>query len=145
MAAVDLGEICIDDIVAGRIEINQNTKNDVPDNKDFDDDASCFTTATDNSVNATDIYGNNCMGPGDERETNSTNRHHENGANPQNLHPPTPEIAMPGDLIQINNSSSPNDANEENNHQTASDVNVSPIPKGRSLAHFKSGAVHRPH
>ena len=67
MAAVDPGKIFIDDIVAGQIKISQNTKSHVvPDNEDFDDDTSCFITATADSVNATNIYGNNGMGPGDE-------------------------------------------------------------------------------
>ena len=88
MASADPGEVFIDDIVAGRIEIDQNTENhDVPDNKDFDDDASCFTTGTVDSVNATNIYGNNGMGPGDEGDDNNTNQHSENDQNPQNLRP----------------------------------------------------------
>ena len=47
MAAVDPGENFIDNIVAGRIEVNHNSENQqVPDNEDFDDDAGCFTTVT---------------------------------------------------------------------------------------------------
>ena len=78
MATVDLGEIFIDNIVAGRIEIDQNTENhDIPDNEDFDDDASCLTTGTVDSINATDIYGNNGTGPGDEGDDKNTNQHSE--------------------------------------------------------------------
>ena len=108
MAAMDPGKIFIDDIIAGRIEVDKKSKNQqVPDNEDFDDDAGCFTTATVYSVSATNIYSNHGTGPGDEREPYSTNRHSENGANLQNLRPTTPEIAVPGDLMQINNSSPP--------------------------------------
>jgi len=96
MAAVDPGKIFIDDIVTGWIKINQKTQNhNVPDNKDFDNDASCFTTATVNSVNVTDVYGNNGMDPGNEQEANIANRYIQNGSNLQNLQPPTPEIAVP--------------------------------------------------
>jgi len=64
MASVDLGEVFIDNILAGRIDIDQNTENhDVPYNKDFDDDDSCFTTGTVDSINATGIYGNNGTPP----------------------------------------------------------------------------------
>jgi len=137
MMVADLGEIFIDNIVAGRIEVDQNSENqEVPDNEDFVNDASCFTTATVDSVTATNIYGNHDMGPGDEREANSTNQDSENGANSQNLRPPTAKMEVPGDLMQINISSSPNVPNEKNNHQTASDDNDPSIPNGRSLAHF---------
>ena len=75
MASVDPWEVFIDDIVAGRIEIDQNTENhDVPDNEDFGDHASCFTTGTVDSVHATNIYGNIGTGPGDEGADNSTNQ-----------------------------------------------------------------------
>ena len=78
MASVDPGEVFIDDIVAGRIKIDQNTENhNVSDNEDFGDDASCFTTGTVDSVNATDIYGNNGTGPGNEGDDNNTNQHSE--------------------------------------------------------------------
>jgi hypothetical protein len=137
MASADPGEVFIDDIVAGRIEIDENTENhDVPDNEDFDDDASCFTTGTVDSVNATDIYGNIGTGPGDEGGDNNTNQHSENEQIPQNLRPASPEIAMPRDLMQNNNASSPNDENQELIQQPASEDTASPIPKGRSLAHF---------
>jgi len=134
---VDPGEVFIDDIVAGRIKIDQNTDNhDVPDNEDFDDDASCFTTGTVDSIHATDIYGNNGMGPGNEGDDNNTNQHSESDQNPQNLRPASPEIAVPGDLMQINNSSSSNYENQELIHEPASEDTASPIQKGRSLAHF---------
>jgi len=137
MASADPGEVFIDDIVAGRIEIDENTENhDVPDNEDFDDDASCFTTGTVDSVNATDIYGNIGTGPGDEGDDNNTNQHSENEQIPQNLRPASPEIAMPQDLMQNNNASSPNDENEQLDHPPASEDSDCTIPKGRSLAHF---------
>ena len=137
MVSADPGEVFIDDIVAGRIEIDQNKENhDVPDNKDFDDDANYFTTGTVDSINATNVYGNNGMGPGDEGGDNNTNQHSENDQNPQNLRPASPEIAVSRDLMQINNSSSPNDENQELIQQPASEDTASPIPKGRSLAHF---------
>ena len=82
----DPGEVLIDDIVAPTIEELQNTQNDdAPGFKDFDNNASTFTTEAMYNASARNIYDNHMMGPGNEENVETVNQDIENSVNPQNL------------------------------------------------------------
>ena len=59
MASADAGEVFLDDLVAScdsRAESSENWG--IPEEEDFDEDASQFTICTANSALVEDIYGN---------------------------------------------------------------------------------------
>ena len=55
----ELGELFIDTLLIGPSDASEIEENhDVPDEEDFEDDRSHFTTETVDDATATDIYGN---------------------------------------------------------------------------------------
>jgi len=86
MATEVPGELFIVEIVAPTIERPQNTENvDVPDAKDFDDDASVFTTQTVNSSSGGDIIDDLTGRVRDETGVEVKNESSQNCINSQNL------------------------------------------------------------
>ena len=95
MEIYDPGKVFIDTLLirpSDASEIAEN--NDVPDEEDFEDDGSHFTTETVDDAAATDIYGNLETPPIDEDATELANQIDKPTQNPRN---PPPEIAILAD------------------------------------------------
>ena len=128
------GEVFIDTILIGpsdAFEIEEN--HDIPDEEDFEDDGSHFTTETVDDATATDIYGNLEGPPIDEDASELEIQIDEPTPNPRN---PPPEIAIPADARETVTQQ----ILQPNNAQETSSPSISPngtIPKSRSLAHNK--------
>ena len=79
MSSADLGEVFLDDLIAGQDfdpDLSENDDADV--DSHFDDDASEFSTETIHSVDAKDIYGLPEAPPGDDLRAESENERDEN-------------------------------------------------------------------
>ena len=105
MAAVDPGEVFIEDLLLPLAEQQEITENlDVPDTDDFDDDASQFTTDTVEDITGEDVFGNVVPTQGDENKKEDPSNHDENRPNTQNLRAeidtaqPISESPIPDDL-----------------------------------------------
>ena len=95
MEESDPGEVFIDTLLTGPSDEPEFADNqDVPDDEDFDDDGSQFTTDTVDDAAATDIYGNLEMPPGDEDAAEPANQNCEHTQIPSL---PPPEIALPAE------------------------------------------------
>ena len=114
---------------------------DVPDDEDFDDDESQFTTYTVDDAAATDIYGNTETPPGNEEAAESPN---QNDKHTQIPSVPPPEIALPAEAGGIDTQPilHPNNDQEPTLLSTSPMVQPfqrpDPFPKTRSLAHEKN-------
>ena len=81
MVSPEPGEVFMDSLIAARAEQPQTTKNDdVPDEEDFDDDRSDFTTESVDDPSLTDIYGLPELCPGNEQGVAPDIQPPENGA-----------------------------------------------------------------
>jgi len=82
MASEDPNEVFITDVAVTMIERSQNLQNyDVPNAKDFDDDASAFTTQTVESLLVGNIFDDPTVRPGNERALEATNESTQNCVN----------------------------------------------------------------
>ena len=69
------GKVFIDILLIGPSDVSEIEENhDIPDEEDFEDDGSHFTTETVEDITATDIYGNLEGPPIDEMQQNSRAR-----------------------------------------------------------------------
>ena len=86
MASEDPNEVFITDVAVTMIERSQNLQNyDVPNAKDFDDDASALTTQTVESLSVRDIFNNPTARLGDETALEAANKSTQNCVNLQNV------------------------------------------------------------
>ena len=89
------GEVFIDTLLIGPSDASEIEENhDVPNEEDFEDDGSHFTTETVDDATATDIYGNLETPPIDEDAAELASQIDEPTQNTRN---PPPEIAIPAD------------------------------------------------
>ena len=81
----ELGELFIDTLLIGPSDASEIEENhDVPDEEDFEDDRSHFTTETVDDATATDIYGNLETPPTDEDAAELASQIDEPTQNPRN-------------------------------------------------------------
>jgi len=84
------GEVFLDNLLIGVSDVPEIDENhDVPDEEDFEDDGSQFTTETVEDITATDIYGNLGGPPIDEDAAEVEIQIYEPTPNPRNP-PPVP-------------------------------------------------------
>ena len=124
------GEVFIDTLLIGPSDPSEIEENhDIPDEEDFEDDGSHFTTKTVNDAAATDIYGNLETPPNDEDAAELESQIVKPTQNPRN---PPPEIAVPSDARETVTQQilHPNNAQEPTLTSTSPNGT---IPKSRSL------------
>ena len=89
------GKVFIDTLLIGPSDASKIEGNPgIPNEEDFEDDGSHFTTKTVDDAAATDIYGNLETPPIDEDAAELANQIDKPTQNPRN---PPPEIAIPAD------------------------------------------------
>ena len=128
------GEVFLDNLLIGVSDVSEIDENhDVPDEEDFEDDGSQFTTQTVEDITATDIYGNLETPPIDEDMAELASQIDKPTQNPRN---PPPGIAIPADA----RGTVTQQILQPKNAQETSSPSISPngtIPKSRSLTHYK--------
>ena len=134
MEICEPGEVFIDTLLIGPSDASKIAENhNVPDEEDFEDDGSHFTTVTVDDAAATDIYGNLETPPIDEDVAELANQIDEPTQNTRN---PPPEMAIPADaggtatqqILHTYNAQEPTPPSTSPNGK---------IQKSRSLAHDK--------
>ena len=128
----------MDTLLTGPTDARKNTENhDVPDAKDFDEDASNFTTMSVDDALATDILGNLETPPNDEDAAEPANQIDQSTQNFENDTEQIAQNPIPAEVGRIAALplQPPNIPPEPTPTSTAP---MGPtIPKSRSLAHFK--------
>ena len=95
MEICEPGEVFIDTLLIGPSDVSEIEENhNIPDEEDFEDDGSHFTTGTVDDAASTDIYGNLETPPIDEDAAELESQIDKPTQNPRN---PPPEIAIPAD------------------------------------------------
>ena len=134
MEICEPGKVFIDTLLIGPSDASVIEKNhDIPDEEDFKDNGSHFTTETVDDAAVTDIYDNLETPPINEDAAELKSQIDEPKQNPRN---PPPEIAIPADArgTVTQQILRPNNAQEPTPPSTSPNGT---IPKSRSLTHDK--------
>ena len=135
MSDVNRGERFIESLLTNVSEQPVSCENeDIPDDEEFDDDKSCFTTESVDEDTLGDIYGHPEMSPTDDHVIEPTNLATENSASHGTTSPPNIQLAA-SERIATESDNQPNNKQKPTPSPTAE--NDPTIPKTRSLAHHQ--------